>query len=370
MTFKNVQGLRAVAVLMVILAHVHDFTDRLHLPNALAALMPIGTWGVDLFFVISGFIMVVVNWRNFERPGSSLRFLVKRFARIVPLYWVVTLVLLTALHTVPGLTHHWMGASANVPASLLLLPQKGGSLLFVAWTLTYEMYFYCVFAALLRLRRSFAFRTLAIWGGIILAMQCAPELRRNPYGAVLFGNMVLEFIAGALVGAAVVRGRFVPAPRALAVGLAALGVTFGVTLQCGLGATEGSLRFAFVGLPMAAIVYGAVVLEIEKRRVMPAALQSIGDASYSIYLWHTILFAALGRVLVGTHLGARIPGPVLFVLVPCAVVYASVLLYHAIEVPLSKWSRDFAAKLLASAARGAERPRASRRLLPLRPGSR
>jgi exopolysaccharide production protein ExoZ len=84
--FKNVQGLRAVAVLLVVFAHVHDFSDRIHVRTAFAAFIPIGAWGVDLFFVISGFIMVVVHWSEFERPGSPVRFLLKRIIRIYPLY--------------------------------------------------------------------------------------------------------------------------------------------------------------------------------------------------------------------------------------------------------------------------------------------
>jgi exopolysaccharide production protein ExoZ len=359
--FKNVQGLRAVAVLLVVLAHVHDFSDRLHVPDAFAAFIPIGAWGVDLFFVISGFIMVVVHWNDFERPGSPLRFLVKRIIRIYPLYWVATFVLFVALRTVPGLTHHWMGASANVALSLLLLPQKGGALLFVAWTLTYEMYFYCVFATLMRWRRSWAFRALALWGGVILIAQLVPAIGRNPYGAVFFGNLVLEFICGALVGAAVVRGRLLPGLPTLAFGVLALAVTFAATLHGGTRAIAG-IRFACVGLPMTAVVYGAVALEVRARRIVPSALQKIGDASYSIYLWHAIMFAALGRVLVGGHLGARIPAPILLTLAPAFVVYASIVLYHAIEIPLSRASRDLGAKLLpASRSPRGERPGANQR---------
>jgi len=337
-TFKNVQALRAIAVLLVILAHVHDFSDRLHASNVFERLQPLGAWGVDLFFVISGFIMVVVHWDDFERPGSTKRFLIKRIARIFPLYWLVTLVLFTALHEVPGLTHHWVSASANVPLSLFLIPQEHGSpLLFVGWTLIYEMYFYYIFSALLRLRRSFAFRALALWAVVVFALQFVPAIQNNPYTSVLFGNMVIEFILGAVVGATVMKRRYVRPYQPLVLGSLALAATFIFALHGGLATNEGPFRFLTVGIPMAAIVYGAVILEVKHRRVM-TALQPLGDASYSTYLWHTIIFAALGRLLVD-HFSGKLPAPILFVLVPALVVVISFLLYRIVEVPLSKWSR-------------------------------
>jgi peptidoglycan/LPS O-acetylase OafA/YrhL len=179
---------------------------------------------------------------------------------------------------------------------------------------------------------------------VILIAQLVPGIERTPYGAVLFGNLVLEFICGALIGAAVARGRLLPPLPTLAFGVLALAITFAATLHSGQHAIAG-IRFACVGLPMTAVVYGAVALELRARCIMPSPLQNIGDASYSIYLWHIIIFAALARILVGSHLGATIPVPILLTLVPALVVYASMLLYRAIEVPLSRASRNLVATL-------------------------
>ena len=108
MKFANIQALRAVAVVLVLAAHVHDFSDRFNSHWALDWLSPIGTWGVDLFFVISGFIMVVVHYDDFAEQKSPQRFFLRRVIRIYPLYWLVTLVIVVMLH-VPGVAHNWAG---------------------------------------------------------------------------------------------------------------------------------------------------------------------------------------------------------------------------------------------------------------------
>ena len=74
-------------------------------------------------------------------------------------------------------------------------------------------------------------------------------------------------------------------------------------------------------------------------------MQAIGDASYSVYLWHLILFVALGKLLTVGHLGTRIPAPIVLTLGPLLVLGGCVALYHLIEIPLGAASRRFCASL-------------------------
>lgn len=208
------------------------------------------------------------------------------------------------------------------------------------------MYFYYVFAALSHFSRRIFFRSLPIWAATILAFAFVPAVQEDPYGAVQFGNLRIEFLLGALIGAAIKQRRHVRAALPLAIGFIALAVTYGVDVRYGLPATEGSFRFACVGLPLAAIVYASLRLERRARIVFPKALQSIGDASYSIYLWHSVLYAALGRVLAIHHLGSKIPQLALLVLLPPIVIGAGIVLYRTVEVPLSARARDLFATLL------------------------
>jgi exopolysaccharide production protein ExoZ len=92
MKLPNIQILRAVAALAVVFYH-----DGIETTNICASIgMPcnydfwVGGFGVPLFFIISGFIMVMTSWNSFGRPGAPLDFIKRRITRIVPLYWLIT----------------------------------------------------------------------------------------------------------------------------------------------------------------------------------------------------------------------------------------------------------------------------------------
>jgi exopolysaccharide production protein ExoZ len=160
MEYKNIQGLRAIAALLVVGCHFHDFADRYGFQSE--ALITIGAWGVDLFFVISGFIMIVVNWNKFSKPNAPKAFLIRRIVRIFPPYWLVTLVIVTAIIISPKLFHTWTVNTSNLLPSLLLLPSEQKPILYVGWTLIFEMYFYYVFATLLNFSRKTALTVMAV----------------------------------------------------------------------------------------------------------------------------------------------------------------------------------------------------------------
>ena len=120
-----IQVLRAVAALMIVLSHAQN--DALNealkagLPFSRVAVLP---WdaGVDLFFVISGFIMVYASERLFATPGAAGAFIGRRLARIVPLYWVATLVSLAVLAYVAHLGKHPFPAPPEIASSFGFIP--------------------------------------------------------------------------------------------------------------------------------------------------------------------------------------------------------------------------------------------------------
>src|SRR5882672_247790 len=136
----SVQALRALAALCVVVYHV-DFVGR-------------GAFGVDIFFVISGFIICHVTAKDHDG------FLRKRLIRIVPLYWAGTLCLYCLGLVAPRLLQSEPTLSGLVN-SLLFIPyaKEGGRvypILFLGWTLNYEMFFYALFACALALNRRLA----------------------------------------------------------------------------------------------------------------------------------------------------------------------------------------------------------------------
>lgn len=349
MVWKNVQGLRGIAALLVVFAHTHDFTDVAAYNGLLKMWAPIGACGVDLFFVISGFIMASVHWNDFGAPDSSRRFLLRRIVRIFPPYWVVTLILAGTFAVAPWMKHHWMGGSANVWLSLLLIPQPSGStpLLFVGWTLLYEMYFYYAFAAALRLERKAAFVAFGIWAVGIVAIQFVPAAFATPYSAFFARNLIVEFLLGVGIGALAMQGRFVKPATFLVLGIVALVATEATKVLYLHGNEQSidSVRFLIEGVPMTAILYGAIGLEKMRGTIIARPLQRAGDASYSVYLWHGPLYVVVGKIVLALDHHVHIPKPLLIATVPVLVTYASFELYRFVEIPLTSQARRLATRV-------------------------
>jgi exopolysaccharide production protein ExoZ len=279
-SFRTIQYLRALAALLVVFQHA------LQQIPAFAKIWPttIGEGGVDLFFVISGFVMFYSAGRAPMTRGEFVR---KRIERIVPLYWIMTFATAALLIVAPSLPRDSRFTLASLVQSLLFAPHPNpgdpGSIspmLKLGWTLNYEMFFYALFAigiGLAPLRRAIAigcvFAALSLWA-------LAPHA---PVAVTFWGDTVVyEFLLGALLACAVL-GKAVariPAPAAVAVALA------GVAEFIGLADAAGP-RLLSQGLPAALIVAGVVILEANGRwRVESRALQALGDGSYSLYLGH------------------------------------------------------------------------------------
>src|SRR5262245_8564740 len=126
----SIQALRAIAALLVFLGHAINAVD---LEVAAAFPNSYGPFGVDLFFVISGFVMVYSSERLFGQPGAPIKFFARRLARIVPLYWAATAILVW--FDVPN------ASTKAVLGSLFFAPHLPAEapLLFVGWTLIFEM---------------------------------------------------------------------------------------------------------------------------------------------------------------------------------------------------------------------------------------
>lgn len=271
----NVQALRAVAALLVVLYHCRDIAAPLGIE---ARQLAFGRGGVDLFFVISGFIMVHVTH---GRPAQPLRFALDRITRIVPLYWIVTLAFTALLLLTPSFHQTARPGVAEVLKSLFFVPFQntrgfGQPVFFAGWTLNYEMFFYAVFALGLSLRRGPIF---------VIAVMCvlaalhpfasAPMLR------VYTDPVILEFVAGMVIALLHRRLDGRGGLPLLLLGFALLAVlpTF----------AEGHRALLF-GPPAALILLGALQMERSKKRI--PGLRLLGDASYSIYLTHFVMAVA------------------------------------------------------------------------------
>jgi exopolysaccharide production protein ExoZ len=298
---SSLQYLRALAAIGVVLFHA-----------SLAARTPLGfgAYGVDIFFVISGFVMVWITSGE-TRP---LPFLAARLRRIVPLYWIVTVVAIAAVTIRLG---DFPFGPGGLGSSFLFLPYgpPGPERHYmpihqVGWTLNYDMMFYAVLAAALVLRRPLqliavtaALLALAAIG-VFLQPQTAPlEFWSDP--------IILHFLGGAWLAAAI-RPSEAGLPRWLAV--------------CAVLAL-----LVLLPVPRIAIllVGGLVLLDL-KGLIPKSPLLLLGDASYSIYLWHPFAIAACAFAA----RSLSVPPALLLPLATLAGIAIGLLGYALIEKPL------------------------------------
>lgn len=182
----NIQALRGIAVLLVVFAHVGSYEKRFFDGHAYLQLFTsIGTAGVDLFFVISGFVMMAICQGRFQKKNGASSFLLRRVVRIYPLYWVFTLLYLPIFLLHPEMMNRQEGAEGiSLLRSFLLLPSLQAPLVGQAWTLVHEMYFYLVFSLALLFPERHKLRFLAVWSCLIVLVgalaSMAGVLRSSP----------------------------------------------------------------------------------------------------------------------------------------------------------------------------------------------
>lgn len=294
----TIQALRAIAALLVVTYHAFDLWAVRINPRASGAIWTNGAAGVDIFFVISGFVMVVSSRRVLARPDAWKAFIRDRVKRIVPLYWLLTTLKLVLVFFFAGLALRSNLDLDYIVRSYLFLPVVDMTghfrpLLPVGWTLTYEFLFYALFALALGLRVDVVRVLVPAFAAFVgLAL-----LRTESWPAwtILFSTIVVEFLFGVALAKVTLRGWLMPPLLALAAMLA------GFTLILVVPAGPENLRTLIWGLPALAIVAGAVSLETRVAKALPQWLLTLGDASYSIYLVHGFVLPVVGLGIIALH---------------------------------------------------------------------
>jgi exopolysaccharide production protein ExoZ len=327
----GVQYLRAIAALMVVYFHltvqIPAYTPFLTDPPVLDARLL--SAGVHIFFVISGFIMMVTTARIRAGP-----FIAHRLVRIVPLYWLLTAALVALAYL--NFFRQTVVTPQLIGYSLLFVPYVSSSgrvepLLNPGWTLNLEMFFYAVFAAALALSRAYRMVIVSVaLVGLTFAGQWLTDPAEHPFLWLITRAWVLEFCTGVLIGHFYL-ARSLPIPAWACAIL--VGGGFILLLNSSLMILTESYTFV---LPATSIVLGTVAYEMHRGLPMRRFLMLLGDASYSIYLSHVF---ALGFVGVFWQRAGLMTADALhaaaFAVVALVVVIASsILVYQWVEKPM------------------------------------
>jgi exopolysaccharide production protein ExoZ len=296
--------------------------------SAISFALSYGGRGVDLFFVISGFVIFYATHSATLTPAEFLR---RRVERIVPLYFVVIFAVTMLAITLPATfgTPDWY-TPRHIVKSLAFIAFTDGDMpvVYVGWSLEYEMYFYLATALLMALTRE-------VWRNIVMMFSAVAMLGQIPGVAATLGNyaffadsMILEFVLGVIVGWVFVNGRTRwLMPVAAACAIAAVLVS------------DPASRVIISGLPSACLVAAAAWLS--RKRIDPSwperALARLGDASYSIYLAQVETVSLASTSIAG--LLPAIPPLLLLVATTCIVVALGLALNILVERPLLKLCR-------------------------------
>lgn len=353
----SIQALRALAALMVLFYHQSYTLEQVYVAEGASLLVkPVGLFerfgfaGVDLFFCISGLIMVITCWDQFGKWTSQGPFLVRRATRIYPLYWFVTGCVLLAALVFPALATRDKFEWHSLVCSLLLLPQDQFPVVGVGWTLTYEAFFYVVFAALLCLPRGRLPLTLIVWATLTLGFY--PLFNSPEYHAtegilqlpLVASPLVVEFILGCGIGWLIMKNCYSGSRIAVVAGVAGF-LYFGIFFHSPVADLEyGIDRLLTYGVCSTLLVYGMVALEASTNFKTPGWIVVLGDASYSVYLTHVYVIYVMKQLVLWAGTPETQTGCVVWSLV-CTVACLTCGLgcFWLVERPLLRLTRNWLA---------------------------
>lgn len=297
----SLQILRFLAAFLVFFSHIEDryenWEQAYHLTVPRLGLD--GALGVDIFFVISGFVMGYVTLDRFGQRGAARKFASDRASKIIPLYWALTIIQCGVLILGSQLGGHFNMERLNVEEltkSLFFVPYfnaegKHRPVLGQGWTLNYEMAFYVIVAASLFLRRAWAiaaisgsFALIWLWGEFAQPQNSVLRIWSLP--------IIFEFLLGFYLAIArrawLASGRSLPRLPGVTVAIAAIVtghiLVFGREAPAWLDAMAGLLTVGLCVLTRSAA----------PKDIIQRAMVRLGDSSYSLYLSHNFALLAVG----------------------------------------------------------------------------
>jgi exopolysaccharide production protein ExoZ len=327
--FRSIQYLRAFAALSVLLFHV---TQRGHHS------VTVGAGGVDVFFVISGFIMATITNARVTTPFEFLR---DRLVRIAPCYWIVTLLLVTLAAVIPQSFSTFTAPAHHLLLSLAFIPHtdplgQNFPVLVPGWTLNYEMFFYVLMALALLLPQRW--RLPSVTAVLLCLVGIGAAVPSTNLIFLSYTNpLLLEFASGMLLATGWL-GRALPGRGwgwiAVTLGLSAF-LLQAVWPDGSHLASSGAGRLAVWGLPAFCLVAGALAVETHGGIGSSRLGLELGGASYALYLLHGLIVSLCWKLLGGA------PLPVLTITAMLSSVLIAIAFYRMVELPISSKLRGW-----------------------------
>jgi exopolysaccharide production protein ExoZ len=327
---RSLTALRAIAASTVVYFHIMSPTGH-----------AFGEFGVDIFFVISGFVIAMVVNTKGQSPAP---FLASRIARIAPLYWTLTVLVLGIAIARPNLLNSSTGNLSDFLMSLFFIPYRKANglihpLLFVGWTLNYELAFYLIASLSLFAKKN---KTLIV-STLVFTVFAGCRISGDSSTAVVFfsSERLLEFVMGMCAWEIFRRG-----PRISPL----LAATTMITLYAMMASFElNHITFSPLirnGIPSFMIVILATSLESWfSNGWLTRLITFVGDASYATYLSHPYVVEGLRRVLPIMSHGTAITSPAGTILTVTFALMVGSVLYICVDKPMHAAARRSIARL-------------------------
>ncbi len=343
---ESLQIIRAFAMILVLLVHLDVFSTRVLNKQFLYGIFSLGgDSGVELFFVLSGFIISYIHLKDVGQISKLWPYLIKRFSRIYPVYWVISLIIIPFYFFFP---QYGLGDETQFRTifySLLLYPQNHPPIIHSAWSLSYEIFYYLMFGLMILLgfKKILPILTLILSVTVIniIYSLIGITLFKNPVLYIIFNYHSFEFLFGCLSAYLVIRYRFQKTSSLLIAGVVIFSLT--ILYERYFGFLD-NLRLFGYGIPAFLIITAISSKEINQtlkipKLLFPKLLLLLGNASFSIYLTHQFLISGMGRTLVNLGFD-KIFGPLILVSI-VGVVTLSIgsIFYLLVEKPILYQSR-------------------------------
>jgi exopolysaccharide production protein ExoZ len=339
--FASLEYLRVVASFMIILFHAHSIALK-HAEQRGEAFFaaPIFWYScIELFFVMSGFLMIHMSRNLYGQPGGVWNFFVRRATRTPPLYWIYTIAIAALFLAKPSLSAQGPIDGKIILGSLLFYPMASPPVIAIGWTLDYEVFFYTIIGVsiLLPYRWGWKFAIAALIGFVSLG--AVLHVNTNPWGTWT-DPLMLNFALGISVAVAYYSGVTLSRAGSWAA------ILLGLVLVCLLHrlVNRDLLRFVTMGFGIGLIVASATLNNVQwSLGRWHNITHELSNQTYTMYLCHILVLkffeifyfrlfngflADVGFVLLG------------FVLV----VGVSRLLYVVGEKPITAYLRGFKAR--------------------------
>ncbi|MFD1926744.1 acyltransferase family protein [Sporosarcina siberiensis] len=328
-----IQFSRALVPLLVMLFHVSEFMTG-YWDYSLFGInqLPI-SGGVNYFFALSGFMLYYIYHTKFNKPNELKGYLLNRFIRVYPLYWIITSVAILIFLLFPHLdevTYH------SILASFLLLPDPRDNvpILNVAWSLVHTIYFYILFSLLFLPKKYISRAILFIFALTSLAFVRGILWSENYFINFLFNEYNLIFLAGLWSAYFILKSPF---NTKLGVVIAGIGLIGFPLTWLNYIYPVIDLNFDIgTGVSSILIILGLGSIDMQKSISIPKFLNYIGNASFAIYLSHNLVLYTFTDLFSVLNVFETLGGVLTSILLMAIATTVGCLTYSFIELPLIK----------------------------------